>query len=314
MAICVVIPAYKCKKHILSVIQKMPSFVDKVYVIDDACPEMTGQFVLQNLNDKKVEVLFNRQNGGVGAAVKAGYLKALENNYDIIVKVDGDDQMDLSLMHKLIQPLEKDKADYTKGNRFYYPKSMARMPKIRIFGNAVLGFLTKISSGYYSVFDPTNGYTAVHIETLKQLELEKLHNRYFFESDLLFRLNLSRARVLDIPMLPIYGTEKSNLNELLIIPTFLKGHFKNFHKRIVYNYFLRDFSIGSLFLIFGVALFGFGFIWSLYFWAKAISSHLPTPNGTVMIGVLTLVLGFQLILSFIMSDIAAEPKAGGRSV
>lgn len=240
--------------------------------------------------------------------MKTGYEQALQEGFDIVIKVDGDDQMDLGLLPKLVDPIIKGYADYTKGNRFFYPRSITRMPKLRIFGNAVLGFLTKLSSGYYSVFDPTNGYTAIHINTLKEIELEKLHDRYFFESDLLFRLNLSKARVMDIPMRPIYGNEKSSLNELHVIPTFLLGHCRNFYKRIIYNYFLRDFSIGSVFLAMGMLLSIFGVIWSGLHWYRSFKTLLPATTGTVMIGVLAIVLGFQLLLSFIINDISSEPK------
>lgn len=311
MKICVVIPTYKCKGQILSVLQKMPSFVQKICIIDDACPEKTGQFVQETVKDLRVEVLYREKNGGVGAAVKTGYAWALKNHFEIVVKVDGDDQMDLSLMQKLIDPIIQRRYDYTKGNRFFYPKSILRMPWIRILGNAVLGFLTKLSSGYYSIFDPTNGYTAIHISALSELEFEKLHDSYFFETDVLFRLNLAKARVLDIPMVPIYKDEKSNLNEFKIIPTFLIGHFKNFNKRILYSYLLRDFSVGSVFLLFGCILSGFGTIWSAYFWNRSVEQGVPATAGTVMIGVLSLVLGFQLLLSFILSDISSEPKGGG---
>ncbi len=308
MKISIVIPAYKCKGHILSVLGKIPQNVSQVYVVDDACPEKTGEFVSQNCSDSRVKVLFRFQNGGVGAAMKTGYEQALQEGFDIVIKVDGDDQMDLGLLPKLVDPIIKGYADYTKGNRFFYPRSITRMPKLRIFGNAVLGFLTKLSSGYYSVFDPTNGYTAIHINTLKEIELEKLHDRYFFESDLLFRLNLSKARVMDIPMRPIYGNEKSSLNELRVIPTFLLGHCRNFYKRIIYNYFLRDFSIGSVFLAMGMLLSVFGVIWSGLHWYQSFKTLQPATTGTVMIGVLAIVLGFQLLLSFIINDISSEPK------
>lgn len=314
MRICVVIPAYRCKKHILDVIAKIPDFVEKIYLVDDACSEETGKYVLNLKPDGRVVHIFQKINGGVGSAVKAGYLKAIEDSFDVIVKVDGDNQMDLSLMKKLINPLLLKEADYTKGNRFFYPRSISKMPKIRIFGNSTLAFLTKISSGYYSIFDPTNGYTAVHVDTLKTIELEKIHNRYFFESDLLFRLNLSRAKVLDIPMVPIYRDENSNLNELKVIPVFLLGHFKNFYKRILYSYFLRDFTVGSVFLTLGLVLSLFGLTWSSYFWFYSAQTGIPAHTGTIMIGVLTLVLGFQLILSFILSDVSSEPKISLSSI
>lgn len=314
MKVCIVIPVYKCKNHIFDVLAMVPEYVQKIYVVDDACPEETGKFVLDSNKDSRVQVLFRKENGGVGAAVKTGYQKAVVEGFDIIVKVDGDNQMDLSLMKKLITPIEQKLADYTKGNRFFYPRSIFHMPRLRVFGNATLAFLTKVSSGYYSIFDPTNGYTAIHSEMLKTIEIEKVHDRYFFESDLLFRLNLSRARVLDIPMLPIYGNEKSNLNEMKVIHVFLSGHLKNLLKRIFYSYYLRDFTAASLFLFIGALLGMFGLCWSSYFWYQSSATGIPAHTGTIMIGVLSFVLGFQLILSFILSDIASEPQTSMNSI
>ncbi len=291
----------------MNVLIKAPAFVDRIYVVDDACPEGTGRWVGENNKDARVEVIFQEKNGGVGAAVMTGYRLALRESMDICVKVDGDDQMDLSRLEFLIRPLLRSEADYVKGNRFYYPKSLDQMPMVRVAGNATLSFISKISTGYYSIFDPTNGYTAIHRTALSMLELEKISQRFFFETDLLFRLNIIRAVVIDIPMKPIYKDEKSNLNSFGIIPNFLYGHFKNIFKRLTYSYVLRGFSVASVCIIAMVLLIVFGAAWSIYYWRQSYLTGIPATTGTVMIGALGLIGGFQFFIHFFMFDIAENP-------
>jgi dolichol-phosphate mannosyltransferase len=306
--ITVVIPAFRCKQHILEVLAGMPALVTQIILVDDACPDGTGKFAQENCKDPRLEILFRTANGGVGAAMKTGYLRAIKDYPNVIVKMDGDNQMDPKYLPDLIEPILEERADYTKGNRFYDPRTIRSMPFVRIFGNAGLSFLTKLSTGYYSLFDPNNGYTALSGRTAQLCDFERLHDRFFFESDMLFRLNLVKAVVLDVPMPSKYGSEKSNLNELSVIPMFLFGHSINFYKRVVYNYFLRDFSLGSLYLLSYLVLVPFGIVWSLYFWYQSLQYGKIASTGTVMIGILPIMLGFQFLVSFFSYDISQEPK------
>jgi len=306
--IYVVIPCYKVKKHILGVIKKLGPEIKKIYVIDDLCPENSGQIVKDNCFDNRVTVIRNTQNLGVGGSVKIGYKAAIEDGADIIVKIDGDDQMDTSLLPYLVAPILNGQADYTKGNRFYDLSNITNMPPIRLFGNAVLSFMTKLSSGYWSLFDPTNGYTAIHAKVASYLPMDKISNRYFFETDMLFRLNTLRAVIIDIPMDAIYGDEKSNLRISNIIVEFLGKHIKNFSKRILYNYFLRDMTIASIELVVGLALLFFGVIFGSISWWSAIESNTITPLGTIMLAALPVLLGIQFLLAFLGFDIANVPK------
>ncbi len=182
------------------------------------------------------------------------------------------------------------------------------MPKVRLFGNAILSFLTKFSSGYYTLFDPTNGYTAISTVALKRLPLDKISKRYFFESDILFRLNIIRAKVIDIPMDAVYGDETSNLNIKKIMFPFLRGHVNNVIKRIFYNYFLRGFSIASLELIIGLIFFFFGAINGVFSWHSSVITGQPATSGTVMLAALPVMLGVQLLLSFIQADVENQPQ------
>jgi glycosyltransferase involved in cell wall biosynthesis len=282
--------------------------VSNIYVIDDACPEKTGQYVIDNCKDSRVRVIFHEVNKGVGGAVMTGYIAALDSDSDIIVKIDGDGQMSPKLLRYFVLPIEMGECDYTKGNRFYNLEDVNKMPKIRLLGNAVLSFMSKFSTGYWNIFDPTNGYTAIHAKLLKKLPLEKISQRYFFETDMLFRLNTLRAVVLDIPMTAVYGDENSSLKINKILFEFSKKHFINFHKRIFYNYYLREVSIASLELPLGIILFFSGATIGVLKWIDAVNTGIATPLGTVMLTTLAVILGVQFILAFLNYDTNNIPK------
>lgn len=311
--IAVVIPSYRVKKHILSVIAGIGDEVDRIYVIDDRCPEETGKFVQAQCTDARVIVRFNEHNRGVGGAVMAGYRCALEDGAHIIVKIDGDEQMDPALIPRFVQPIIDGRVDYTKGNRFFNLNQIRQMPSLRLFGNACLSFLNKLSSGYWDIFDPTNGYTAIHADTLRELPLDKISNRYFFESDMLFRLNLQKAVVADIPMDARYADESSSMQIHQIVGEFLIKHLRNFGKRIFYNYYLRDMSLASIELPLGLILFLFGTLFGATQWISSVSNNVATPAGTVMLSALPTLMGLQLILAFLAFDIGSVPKVSHRA-
>ena len=220
LKIAVVIPSYKVRNHILDVIHQIGPEVCRIYVVDDCCPDNSGSFVERHCKDERIIIIRNPENRGVGGAVMVGYAAAITEGMDIIVKIDGDGQMDASLIPNFIAPILENEADYTKGNRFFNLEKVYNMPKLRLFGNAVLSFMTKLSSGYWDVFDPTNGFTAIHREVAQHLPFNKISQRYFFETDMLFRLNTLRAVVVDIPMDAKYGDEISHLKISTIIGEF----------------------------------------------------------------------------------------------
>ena len=306
--VAVVIPSFKVKSHIIGVIEKIGTEVSRIYVVDDCCPEGTGAFVKAKCLDSRVVVIFHDKNQGVGGAVITGYKAAIEEGMDIIVKIDGDGQMDPELIENFIEPITSGMADYTKGNRFFDLEEIRSMPKIRIFGNAVLSLITKLSSGYWDLFDPTNGYTAIHCDVARHLPFSKISSRYFFETDMLFRLNSMRALVLDIPMAASYKNEVSNLIISDIASEFLLKNIRNGFKRIFYNYYLRDMSLASIELPFGLVMFLFGIFFGMHHWRLSFVEGVTTPAGTVMLAVLPIILGFQLILGFIGYDIANQPR------
>lgn len=304
----VVIPCYRVRDQILSVLASIGAEVGAIYVVDDACPDFSGRFVQERVQDPRVRVLFRPENGGVGAAVMTGYRAALADGCDVVVKIDGDGQMDPKRLSRFVLPILEGRADYTKGNRFFNPVDVQGMPPLRLFGNTVLSFMTKLSSGYWTLFDPTNGYTAIHARLLAHLPLERIATRYFFESDMLFRLGTLRAVVLDIPMPARYADEKSQLRIPAVLPGFLAGNARNFCKRLVYNYFLRDFSIASVNFIAGLLLIAFGVLFGSWHWLANARNGVVTTSGTVMLAALPVILGLQLLLSFLSYDIAATPS------
>ena len=305
--IAVVIPSYRVTQQILGVLESIGNEVRSIYVVDDACPDGSGNLVKQKCPDKRVQVLFNKTNLGVGGATIKGYRQAIDDGMDIIVKLDGDGQMDPGQIQDLTLPILEGEADYTKGNRFWDIAELSKMPRARLLGNSILSFFSKASSGYWNLFDPTNGFTAIHTDLLRELPLDKLDERYFFESDMLFRLNLARAVVTDIPVSVRYGDEKSNLKIIRVVLPFLKGHIKNFIKRVLYNYFLRDFSIASIEMVIGILLVGTGVIFGFVEWMASIASGEPATAGTVMLAALPLILGLQLLLSALNYDIQNVP-------
>jgi glycosyltransferase involved in cell wall biosynthesis len=305
--VAVVIPSYKVTDHILGVLNAIGQEVRKIYVIDDCCPDGTGDFVEKNCTDDRIVVIRHIENKGVGGAVITGYQTAIDEDMDIIVKVDGDGQMDPRLIPSLISPIIDGRADYTKGNRFFDLEEIRAMPNLRLFGNAVLSFMTKLSSGYWNLFDPTNGFTAIHSNVAKSLPFSKISRRYFFETDMLFRLNTLRAVVVDIPMSAKYGNEVSNLKISKIVGEFTVKHIKNFAKRIFYNYYLRDMSLASIELPLGISFLFFGLIFGSYQWISSANTGFPSSAGTVMLSALPVILGLQLTLAFLGYDINSVP-------
>ena len=266
MRIAVAIPCYKVTQHVLGVIQGIGPEVHTIYAVDDACPDGSGRFIEKHNQDPRVRVLFNPENRGVGGAIVTAYKAAIADGVDIVVKIDGDGQMNPALLHHFVRPLLRGEADYTKGNRFFRPESVQGMPPVRLFGNAVLSFMTKLSCGYWNIMDPTNGYTAARTCVLAELSLDKLEQRYFFETDMLFRLNTVRAVVKDVPMDAVYADEESHLKIGKVLPEFLRKHASRLWRRYVYSYLVRDFNVGSLYSIFGTLLLTTGAVFGAWHW------------------------------------------------
>lgn len=308
LAVAVVIPCYREKAHVMEVIGGIGPEVSHIFVIDDACPEKTGDYVREHCRDPRVEVLNHERNTGVGGATMTGYRHALEAGAGIIVKLDGDGQMDPAMIPTLIQPVAEGGADYAKGNRFHQLQAISAMPAMRITGNMLLSFASKLSSGYWDIFDPTNGFTAIHAKVVQALPLDRISKGFFFESDMLFQLGLIRAAVKDVPMDARYGKEKSAISIPKIIPEFLFKHTINTCKRIFYSYFVREFTFASIQLVGGAIMLLFGILFGAYWWVDSSVTDIPASAGTVILAALPIILGSQFLISFINHDTRNVPK------
>jgi glycosyltransferase involved in cell wall biosynthesis len=306
--IAAVIPCYRVKRHVLGVLAAIPPLVERVIVVDDACPEGSGALVEGECRDPRVRVVRHESNQGVGGATLSGYRAALAEGARVVVRLDGDGQMDPAMIPRLVRPILAGEADYAKGNRFFELEGLRGMPRLRLVGNALLSFASKLSSGYWNVFDPTNGFTAIHAETLRALPLDKLSRGWFFESDLLFRLGTLRAVVCDVPMPARYGDEESSLSVQRVIGEFARKHVVNTAKRIFYNYYLRNFNVASLELALGLPLLGFGTWVGVTRWIAGSQANLPQTSGTVMLAALPVIVGVQLLLAFLSYDLQNVPR------
>ena len=311
MNVAVIIPYYKASSHIAKVIGKIPSLVNTIVIVDDASPDKLPVEELQSIKkaDQELVILRNEVNLGVGGATKKGFLYALEKEIAIVVKIDADDQMDLNYLPEMLDLLVNNKAQMVKGNRFKFTKTLNKMPLVRRMGNLGISFLAKMATGYWNNFDPTNGYFALKTKILKDIDFQNLSNRYFFETSLLSELYFNEIKIKDVAMPPIYGDEKSNMKVWSMPFYFLLNLIKLFVKRIIKSYFLFDFNIGSVYLLFGSILFFFGIIFGGINWYNYAKINTQTPTGTIMIASLTLILGFQLLLQFLQYDIFKAPKA-----
>ncbi len=311
MKIAIVIPFYKAEKEIGKVVSKLPQGINDLIIVDDKSPEPVPQNEITNIVPSEINCHFleNEVNLGVGGATKKGFLHAIQIGADIVIKIDADDQMDLRYIPELIAPLTSGKAEMAKGNRFRNLKALRKMPLFRRMGNLGLSFLIKSATGYWHNFDPTNGFFAIKTDLLKKLDFEKLANRYYFETSLLSQSYFEKAPIKDVAMPAIYGDEKSNM-QLWKMP-FVFG-FKlmgTFIKRVIKEYFLYDFNIGSIYLLFGLPLFVFGVVFGISEWIYYAKLNVFAPTGTIMIITLSIILGFQLLLQAIQYDIINAPKS-----
>jgi dolichol-phosphate mannosyltransferase len=308
-SIAVVIPAYHVADTIESVLHDLPDYLRYIIVVDDASSDNSSELVLGLANrDKRIVLIRHEQNQGVGGAMLTGFRKALELGAQVVVKIDGDHQMDPAHIPALVAPLLEGKADYAKGNRFRDFESLRHMPLIRRIGNLGLSFLTKAATGYWNCFDPTNGYFAIRAEILTQLPLERIDRRYFFETSMLAHLYLLDAFVLDVPIPARYRGERSSMSIWRVLVEFPVKLLATMLRRLLLRYFLFDFSMVSVYLLTGIPLILFGLIFGSVKWIQYLQLGLPAPTGTVILPTLALILGIQIMLSAIEVDMNSAPK------
>lgn len=300
----VTVPAFNEEEHIESVLAGIPDIVDRVVVVDDGSSDRTSERVEKwSASDPRAVLLRNPSNLGVGGATLRGFHWSVENGADILVKMDGDGQMDGGRLPELLAPLRNGEFDYAKGNRFLDVRELAAMPKLRLFGNFTLTFLTKMASGYWNVFDPQNGFVALRADAFRRLPLERLAQGYFFENDLLVRLNIVGCRVKDVPIPARYSGNKSSMRLPGIASSFPLLLFHRFWLRLYQKYVLRDFSPIALFYGLGIPLFVWGFFFGLAVWIHSIVYRDVATTGTVMLSALPVIVGLQLVLQAIVLEI-----------
>ncbi|MBP1706429.1 MAG: WcaA [Chloroflexi bacterium] len=242
----VVVPAHNEEKFVAGVIDTMPGYVDKIFVVNDASTDKTREIVAQiAINNTRVALINREVNGGVGAAITTGHLQALKDRMDIIAVMAGDGQMDPAILDHFLTPIVEGKADYTKGNRLSSAQDKQEMPAWRLFGNSLLTFLSRVSSGYWHISDPQDGYTAISAGVLRKLDVENIEKGFAFENNMLVRLNIVGARVLDIPHPAIYRGQRSKIHYGRYMLNTSWILLRDFIWRIWRKYFLASKSIGE---------------------------------------------------------------------
>lgn len=304
--VTVVVPAYNEEKLIGRVLETMPALVDRIVVVDDASSDRTPEILQQAqvLLRERLRVIRHERNGGVGAAIITGYKAAIFEGDDtsLVVVMAGDAQMDPDDLPRLLLPLARDQADYTKGNRLFTGEAWKIIPRHRYIGNAVLSLMTKVASGYWHVADSQSGYTAITVSALKVLQLDRLYKRYGFPNHLLVELNNYDFRVRDVPIRPVYGIgEESGIRLHRVVPTLSWLLIKCYFWRMKEKYVLRDFHPLVFFLGFGMLLTGGGFALGVYIVYLRIAYGALSPNA-VIFDAFCLIMGVQMLFFAMWMD------------
>jgi glycosyltransferase involved in cell wall biosynthesis len=303
----VVIPAYRVAAHIEQVIHGIPRFVSAIVVVDDKSPDDTAARV-ERLADPRVTLIRHDVNQGVGGAMISGFRECIRQKLDVVVKMDGDDQMDPAHMPRILEPLLDGRADMAKGNRYSSLESLKQMPLVRVAGNAGLTFLVKMASGYWNTFDPANGYIAIRTSVLERLDLASLPKRYFFESGFLIELGIQRAVIVDVPIHARYGDERSSLSVPRTLIGFPPRLVFGLLRRLFWRYFVHDFSAVSVFLLCGIPSLLFGAAYAAYwYWGPHMRGEIATA-GDVMETAMPIILGVQFILQAVVLDVQGVPR------
>ncbi len=287
----VVVPAYNVEKKVVDVLSTMPEFVDRIFVVDDKSSDNTAQ-AAEKLADEKVMVIHHEHNSGVGGAIVTGYKQAVKEGIDVCAVMAGDNQMDPTELESVVQPVVSGDVDYVKGNRFSYGTSWQVMPKYRFIGNATLSLLTKIASGYWKLSDFQTGYTAISLSTLQKLPLKKIYRRYGFPNDILVKCNVINARVLEVPVKPIYNDERSGIRLWKVIPKISWLLIKDFLWRLSEKYLKRDFHPLIFFYFFGAIAFFIGSAFGLYLLIYRIAAG-PVSGTSALFAALFFLFGVQ---------------------
>ena len=304
--VAIVIPCFRVARHIAKVITGIPADYAPLVCVDDASDDDTTASI-RALADPRVVLVRTPYNRGVGGAMKAGYVEALALGADVIVKMDGDGQMSPDDLPRLTAPLLDGRADYAKGNRFVDRAALQRMPRVRLLGNAVLSFASKVACGYWNMLDVTNGYTAITSSMLRRVNFARLAERYFFETSMLIELNILRARIADVEMPARYGDERSSMRVAQVAASFPRMLVRGVSRRFYWRYLIQDFSVTSVCAILGSILVLGGAMFGAVEWTRSVLSGQPATAGTVLLAGLPVLLGAQLLLVSLILDVLSSP-------
>ncbi len=293
--VAVVVPAYNEEYLVAETLAGIPDFVDRIYVVDDASPDATAQRA-RDAADARTEVVVHEKNGGVGAAIVTGYERARDEAVDVVCVMAADNQMDPAELIALVQPVARGEVDYAKANRLFTGEAWKVIPRNRYLGNAVLSLLTKIASGYWHVADSQAGYSALGLDALRRLDLDRIYRRYGFPNDILVHLNVINARVRDIPSRPIYGVgERSGIRLRKVVPCISWLLLKGFFWRLREKYVIRDFHPLVFFYALGILMTSVGFLLgAIEVVLRILGTAITTP--TIVLVALLLISGSQFTL------------------
>jgi glycosyltransferase involved in cell wall biosynthesis len=310
-SVAVVIPAHDEEKLIAATIAGVPGFVDRIVVVDDRSNDGTAEAV-ETLGDARVELIRHERNEGVGAAIVTGYKRTRDEGLDVTAVMAGDNQMDPADLETLVVPVARGEVDYAKANRLFTGQAWDLIPRTRYLGNAVLSLLTKIASGYWHVADSQTGYTAISLEYLRLLDLDRIYKGYGMPNDMLVHLNIWNARVRDFPSRPIYNVgERSGIRLRKVVPRISWLLMKGFFFRMREKYVIRDFHplvffyfLGFLMTTLGLAL---GIVEVVL---RLMGNAITTP--TIVLVALLLISGSQFMLFAMWFDMESNKDLGGR--
>ena len=307
--VAVVIPCYQVEDQIRTVIESLPEWVTYIVAVNDASTDRTAE-ILRSLEveEPRLKVLQHEVNQGVGGAMITGFKEALRIKADFIIKMDGDEQMRADDLGGLLAPLLDGRADFAKGNRFRNPYELARMPRVRLVGNIILTFLTKAASGCWHVVDVQNGFIAVTREVLAAIPLDRLERDYCFENSLLAHAATQSAAIIDVPIPAVYGNEVSNLKISRVLVTFPPKLVYLLFARLLMRHVVHDLSTVAIYVSAGIPLLLFGVTFGGINWWRSSVTGVPATTGTVVLALLTFLLGFILLLQAIDHDIRSAPR------
>jgi glycosyltransferase involved in cell wall biosynthesis len=303
--VAVVVPAYEEEHLVCTTLRGIPDVVDRIFVVDDASPDGTAA-AARAAADARTEVIVHQHNGGVGAAIVTGYKRALAEEIDVVVVMAADNQMDPAELVTLVEPVARGEVDYAKANRLFTGEAWSVIPRTRYLGNAVLSLFTKIASGYWHVADSQAGYTALGLDALRRLDLDRIYRRYGFPNDILVHLNVINARVRDIPSRPIYGVgERSGIRLRKVVPRISWLLAKGFFWRMREKYVIRDFHPLVFFYALGFLMIAFGLALGIAETVLRILGNQIT-TATIVLVALLLVSGSQFTLFAMWFDMESN--------